>query len=149
MQGWGSELLLRQNADGNWGKGIYNPKWTSTTYTLLLLKHLGLSSANQQALRGCDNFFFRGLEKDGGLNLFKNLHYSETCINGMILSLLSYFRHPDPRIHSIAEFLLRQQMPDGGWNCDRIKGATHASFHTTISTLEGFAEYQRAFPEKQ
>jgi hypothetical protein len=39
-------------------------------------------------------------------------------------------------------------MPDGGWNCERIKGATHASFHTTISVLEGLAEYNLTFPEQ-
>ena len=46
------------------------------------------------------NFFFRGLEKDGGINLFKRMDYSETCVNGMLLSLLSYFRSPDERVHS-------------------------------------------------
>ena len=146
-QGWGAQLLARQATDGNWGGGIYSPKWKSTTYTLLLLRQLGLPPGNQEALRGCEKFFFRGLEKDGGINLFKSFHHSETCVNGMILALLSYFRYPDERIHSVAEFLLRDQMPDGGWNCERIKGATHASFHTTISVLEGLAEYGSTYPQ--
>jgi hypothetical protein len=144
--GWGAELLTRQGPDGHWGGGIYTPKWTSTTYTLLLLRQLGLPPGHVQALRGCDQFYFRGLEKDGGINFFKSLSYSETCINGMLLTLLSYFRHPDPRIHKLAEYLLREQMPDGGWNCRYRLGATHASFNTTISVLEGFYEYQRAYP---
>src|SRR3989475_6247529 len=33
-------------------------------------------------------------------------------------------------------------MPDGGWNCRRPDGATHASVHTTISVLEGLRLYQ-------
>ncbi len=148
-QGWGAQLLARQTADGNWGGGRYSPKWKSTTYTLLLLRQLGLPPGNQQALRGCENFFFRGLEKDGGLNFWKSFHHSETCINGMILSLLSYFHHPDERVHSVAEYLLRDQMPDGGWNCERLKGATHASFHTTISVLEGLSEYATTYPPAQ
>jgi hypothetical protein len=61
--------------------------------------------------------------------------------------LLSYFRLPDGRIHNIAEFLLKEQMRDGGWNCQRIHGATHASFHTTLSVLEGFAEYATTYPQ--
>jgi hypothetical protein len=145
--GWGAQLLTRQDADGNWGGGLYSPKWKSTTYTLLHLRQLGLPPGNEQALRGCEKFYFRGLEKDGGINLFKSFRHSETCVNGMILSLLSYFRFPDERIHSVAEFLLREQMPDGGWNCERIKGATHASFHTTISVLEGLTEYGSTYPQ--
>src|SRR6266581_7755477 len=33
-------------------------------------------------------------------------------------------------------------MPDGGWNCRRPYGATHASVHTTISALEGLRLYE-------
>jgi hypothetical protein len=138
--GWGKRLLAKQDADGNWGGGIYSPKWTSTTYTLLLLRDLGLPQENSQAQRACRNFFLRGLEHDGGINLFKSVDYSEMCVNGMILSLLSYFRSPDPRVRNVAEFVLSSQMPDGGWNCRQ--GATHASFHTTVSVLEGLREYR-------
>lgn len=145
--GWGQAILARQNADGHWGGGVYNPKWTSTTYSLLMLRHLGLPADNPQAQLGCEKFFFRGLEKDGGINFFKSMSTSETCINGMLLALLSYFRYPDQRLHSIVEFLLHEQMTDGGWNCQSIHGATHSSFHTTISVLEGFAEYHQAYPE--
>jgi len=145
-EGWGARLLACQSADGIWGGGIYSPKWISTNYTLLLLRHLGLSPENPQARRACEHFLFRGFEKDGGINLFKSLHYSEICINGMILTLLSYFHFPDKRVHDVLEFLLKEQMTDGGWNCQHIHGATHASFHTTISVLEGLAEYKRTYP---
>ncbi len=64
----------------------------------------------------------------------------------MLLSSLAFFRSPDKRIHSVAEFLLREQMRDGGWNWERINGATHGSFHTTISVLEGFHEYASFYP---
>ncbi len=146
--GWGKRLLAKQDPDGNWGGGIYSPKWTSTTYTLLLLRDLGLPNDNEQAQRACRNFLFRGLCPDGGINLFKSIDYSELCVNGMLLSLLSYFRSPDPRVHSVAEFLLRQQMRDGGWNCRVVRGATHASFHTTISVLEGLREYAACFGDE-
>jgi hypothetical protein len=41
----------------------------------------------------------------------------------------------------VARFLLHEQMPDGGWNCEWRNGATHASFNTTIIVLEGLADY--------
>jgi hypothetical protein len=33
-------------------------------------------------------------------------------------------------------------MADGGWNCQRPQGATHASVHTTISVLEGLRHFE-------
>src|SRR5262249_28015726 len=56
--------------------------------------------------------------------------------------ILSYFEHEDDRVDIIADYLLKQQMPDGGWNCRRDLGATHASVHTTISVLEGLRLYE-------
>jgi hypothetical protein len=147
-EGWGAQLLARQDPDGKWAGGVYSPKWISTTYTLLLLRQMGLPFENPQARRACEHFWSRGLYQDGGINLFRSIDYSETCVNGMLLALLCYFRHPDERIHSVADYLLGQQMEDGGWNCERIKGATHGSFHTTISVLEGLAEYRHAFPQR-
>ena len=58
---------------------------------------------------------------------------SETCITGMVLSILSHFRLDDSRLEIIANHLLKAEMTDGGWNCRRDLGATHASMHTTIS----------------
>jgi hypothetical protein len=59
----------------------------------------------------------------------------------MVLSILSYFEYDDPRLVTIVAHLLDQQMPDGGWNCRRAGGATHASVNTTISVLEGLRFY--------
>ncbi len=64
-----------------------------------------------------------------------------------LLSMLCYFRFQDDRIFRMVEYLLSEQMPDYGWNCERYKGATHSSFHTTISVLEGLWEYEQAFPD--
>jgi hypothetical protein len=60
----------------------------------------------------------------------------------MVLSLLSHFEYDDPRLETIAQHLLEQQMPDGGWNCRRADGATHSSVNTTISVLEGLKLYE-------
>lgn len=60
----------------------------------------------------------------------------------MAMSLLSYFQYDDARLDGIAEYLLAQQMDDGGWNCRSDKGATHSSVHTSISVLEGLRHYE-------
>jgi len=48
----------------------------------------------------------------------------------------------DPRLERLAGYLAEAQMADGGWNCRATPGyggATHGSFHTTISALEALA----------
>jgi hypothetical protein len=141
LEGWGAQLLALQDPQGTWGGGLYNPKWTSTTYTMLLLRDFGLPPSNRQARRACALLLDNGLRPDGGVN-FGPYPQSETCITGMTLSIVSYFQYDDARLDTIAGNLLEQQMPDGGWNCRRPRGATHASVHTTISALEGLRLYE-------
>lgn len=149
-EGWGKRLLDLQDSSGLWGGGIYGPKWISTTYTMLTLRLLGLQTNHPQAKQACKLFLDQGFYTDGGINFFSySLKYSETCVTSMILAMLAYFRYPDERIHAIASFVVGEQMSDGGWNCESPKGATHSSFHTTISALEGLYEYECLFPEKK
>ena len=62
----------------------------------------------------------------------------EKCVNGMLLSVATYFDVVDRRIDAIAEMLLRSRVDDGAWNCNDYQGHTHhSSFNTTISVLEG------------
>jgi hypothetical protein len=146
-EGWGAVLLEKQGPGGTWAPGqstddgLYHPKWTSTTYTLMLLRDFGLPATNEPVRRAFPRLLDDGLQRDGGLN-YGWRGRSETCITGMVLSLLSYFEHDDERIDLLADYLLQQQMPDGGWNCRLDLGATHASVHTTISVLEGFRHYE-------
>ena len=143
--GWGARLLAEQDAEGTWAGGLYSPKWTSTTYTMLLLRDFGLPAGNRQARRACKLLLEQGLQPDGGINYgtwAKWTGCSETCVTGMVASILSYFKHDDERLDTIASHLLEEQMSDGGWNCRRPRGATHASVNTTISVLEGLRLYE-------
>jgi hypothetical protein len=144
--GWGARLLSRQEPSGQWGGGIYTPKWTSTTYTMVLLRSLGLPAGHPQALKACELLLDRGFYRDGGFNCWGSYNYSETCVTGMLLAVAAYFRSADDRAHAFAEHLLKQQMRDGGWNCQSYRGATHSSVHTTILVLEGLLEYERFQP---
>ena len=108
---------------------------------MLLLRDLGLPPGNAQAASACALLLDRGFYHDGGVGF--GWGRSETCVTGMVLSILAYFRLNDDRLDRIAEHLLERQMTDGGWNCRRPFGAVHASVHTTISVLEGLADYER------
>jgi len=143
--GWGARLLALQDRDGQWAQGLYSPKWTSTTYTLLLLHWLGLPRGNAQALLGCRRVWDGATFYNGGLNLAKTVHEPETCITAMLTLAASSFGLADARIDAAVQWLLTQQLHDGGWNCESIRtGSRHGSFHTSISTLDALLEYQRS-----
>lgn len=148
QQGWGKRLLDRQDTVGTWAGGLYSPKWISTTYTMLLLRRLGLSPTHPRARAACRLLLEKGLKEDGGICFSPAWEHSETCETGMVLSVLAYFRYPDERVDRLVEHLLVQQMADGGWNCQSYRGARHSSFHTSICVLEGLLEYQRLYPRR-
>ena len=47
-EGWGARFLSYRKIDGHWGKSFYQPKWTSTHYTALDLKNLGIAPDNEE-----------------------------------------------------------------------------------------------------
>jgi hypothetical protein len=145
--GWGARLLERQDAEGTWSRSLYGrPKWTCTTYTLLLLRDMGLSQDCAAAARGCQVLLDRGIESGlaprGKSKRLASLQRTDTCVMGMWLSLGAYFKLDDGKLDAMTEYLLGEQMPDGGWNCRKNRGAVHGSLHTTISVLEGLQDVQ-------
>lgn len=139
-EGWGARLLELQSGDGNWGGGAYSPKWISTTYTLLLLRHLGIDPGDERVRVATDRV--REKVRMGRQDLPFFEYVGETCISGMALALNSYFREAEG---ARVEWFLENQKADGGWNCE--VGSTRSSFNTTISVLEGLLEYERADDE--
>lgn len=144
-QGWGARLLALQGEDGRWAGALYSPKWTSTTYTLLLLERLGLPSGDPQARRGCEVLWDAARCAAGGLDLSVTLGRPETCVTGMLTLLAARFGDLDDRVDAAVGFLLAQQLPDGGWNCETVRrGSRHGSFHTSITALEALTAYAAA-----
>ncbi len=145
-EGWGARLVALQAPDGRWGGKPWSHDWTDTFHVLELLRRLGLDPASEQARRAvglvrehvtwrddafetpwADNRFFEG--------------EVEPCINGNVVATGSYF---GVDMAPLVERLLREQLPDGGWNCEVENGATVSSFGTTINVLEGLLEHERA-----
>jgi hypothetical protein len=143
-EGWGLRFLKRQKRSGHWGISFYQPKWTSTHYTLLDLKTIGLSPANKAAQKSASLVLNEPLGAHGGINLAHSLLNSDVCVNGMALSYCSWFLPRDRRLHIIVDYLLDTQMADGGWNCRYLNpDTTHSSLHSTLSVLEGLLEFRR------
>lgn len=140
--GWGRTYISLRNKDGHWGRGFYQPKWTSTHYTLLDLKDLSISPRCTAATETVQIILASEKGIDGGLNPSGTIKSSDVCINGMALNYCSYFKAKPEQLKSIIDFLLSQHMADGGFNCrSNRSGAHHSSLHTTLSVLEGIHEY--------
>jgi len=143
-EGFGKKLLSLRLKNGHWGRGFYQPKWTSTHYTLLDLKNLSISNNCKPIKQTIDLILKHNKNKnDGGIHPIGTVKNSDVCINGMALNYLSYFKTDAKDLESIVDFILSMQMKDGGFNCNlnRKGGARHSSLHTTISVLEGIREY--------
>lgn len=139
--GWGRQLLDRQDPAGTWAGGLYGPKWTSTTYTLLLLRWCGLPPGTPAALRAVELLWEGARYYDGGLTPARSIDAPEACVTSMYVALAHYFGYQDPRVEAAVGWLLENQLQDGGWNCQTVRfGDRHSSFHTSISALEALAE---------
>jgi hypothetical protein len=136
--GWGARLLALQDSDGAWGGGTYAPAWTSTMWTLMLLRNLGLDPESDQARTAVPRVRDLRWEYDPNLRFFEG--EVEPCINGKAVAIGAYFGED---VRSIVERLLGEQMADGGWNCEQENGSTRGSFNTTMDVLEGLLEYER------
>ncbi|HEX6287047.1 MAG TPA: squalene cyclase, partial [Acidimicrobiia bacterium] len=106
-EGWGSRLLAAQTPDGMWGGGAYSPKWISTTYSLLLLRHFEPDPSDERVVDAVDRVR-HGVDMRGPF-----FEYSrEMCITGMVLALRSYF-FADPSDPPQVGYVTENQRDDG------------------------------------
>jgi hypothetical protein len=150
-EGWGARLLALQQDDGSWAGTAWNRGFDSTMHVLTLLRELGLDPASEEARRAVarvrEGVRWRGWDEDGtwrgedfvGAPYF--IGEVEPCINGQVAASGAYF---GADVRHIVERLLREQLPDGGWNCEAENGSTRSSFDTTICVLEALFEVERA-----
>jgi hypothetical protein len=144
-KGVGAQLLALQAADGRWGGAAWNRGWNSTMHVLWLLRHLGLDPGSAQARRAVglvrDHVTWKGCgppECDGNRFFAGEV---EPCINGQVAAAGAWFGQD---VRGIVDRLLREQLSDGGWNCEAPERSTRSSFNTTICVLEALLEHERA-----
>ena len=81
-----------------------------------------------------------GLRNDGEFALWPSGR-PDVCVTAMMLTMAN---EADVNMPGTPHHLVTQQMPDGGWNCR--KDATHASFHTTLSTWRRWHRWRVMIP---
>jgi hypothetical protein len=143
-EGDGAALLAARGPDGHWGRGFYQPKWTSSHYTLLELRNLGLAPGHPAARETVALILDHHKSRDGGLDPRVTVRRSDACVNGMALNYAAYFGASEESLASVVDCLLSGQIADGGFNCRRGPEVRHSSMHTTLSVLEGITSYQAA-----
>jgi hypothetical protein len=145
-KGWGAKLLALQSPAGTWGEPQKDPGLLITLYSLVVLMDLGLDPDSKEAQKAIDR-----VDKRLRFKWHDNRRFfdgeTEPCINGRILAVGAYFKRPNG---ALARQLLREQLEDGGWNCEAVEPSAkrplsrRSSVHTTICVLEGLLAYERA-----
>ncbi|MCF3639701.1 squalene cyclase [Rhizobium sp. TRM95111] len=150
-EGWGADLLSRQDADGQWAGGAFMPAdyteekwrelgqaWTATCFSLQQLHEYGLDPASERAHRTVDLIGRNSRWDEGGQPFWEG--EVEECINARTVTAGVYFCVD---VSPIVRRLLGERQPDGGWNCERCNGSHRSSFHTTINVLEALLAYEQ------
>jgi len=113
--------------------------WTETTWTLNSLREWGLDAGVLRERRTAEllaencRWEYEGRPYwDGEVDCCIN---AWTVANGVWL---------DMPIDELADWFVRHQLPDGGWNCEWIEGSTRSSFHSTLNSLKGLLAYEIA-----
>lgn len=144
QEGFGKGFLEARNPSGHWGAGFYQPKWVSSHYTLLDLRYLEMEAVApiQETIRQ----ILRESRERNTILASAAFPTGDVCVNGMFLNYASFFQTPEAELIPVLDYLLGSVMPDGGFNCDLGKSSApcHSSMHSTISVLEGLAEFRRA-----
>lgn len=105
---WGAKFLSVRKDNGHWGLGFYQPKWTSTNYTLLDLKNLSISPNIDSVRETISKIINENKGSDGGINPAGSVKESDVCINGMFLNYATYFIADEDGLKTIVDFIIDQ-----------------------------------------
>ena len=149
-EGFGADLLARQDTDGQWAGGAFFPAdfdfegpeaaegagqpWTATTWTLNSLREWGLDSAvldgTAELLAANSRWEYDDLPYWGG--------EVDCCINAWTVSNGLWL---GADIGGIVDWFVEHRLPDGGWNCEWVEGSTRSSYHSTLNVLTALLDY--------
>jgi len=147
-EGFGARLLALQDDDGQWAGGAFFPAgfdgaddpgqpWTATTWTLNSLREWGVDAAvlgdTAERLARNSRWEYDGSAYWGG--------EVDCCINSWTLSNGLWL---GADVDGLVDWFLEHRLDDGGWNCEWVSGSHRSSFHSTLNSLKGLLDYERA-----
>ena len=118
-KGWAAEVLAKQNPDAWWvsEESLYQPKYLSTNWMLLILSDLGLTKEDPRIAKACDLWIRRLAAADGGFAP-SGAEKGHLCTTGNTARALVRFGYADhPKVLSAFEWLAENRDKKGGWSC--------------------------------
>ena len=142
-EGFGAQLLARQDPDGQWAGGAHFPAdfdgndpqpWTATSWSLMALREWGVDAT---ALRPDT----AGLLERHARWEYEDLPFwdgeVDACINSFTLASGAWL---GADVSGIRDWFVEHRLPDGGWNCEWVEGSTRSSFHSTLNSVIGILD---------
>ena len=141
------KILSERDESGRIPRHAYE-KWSGAHWILSLLAELDyptkdpvLLPLREQAL----DWIFSDEVRVKDTPKIKGLYRRHASQEGNLITYLIKLDLDDEQIHRLTDFLLEYQWPDGGWNCDKKKGAHTSSFVESIIPLRGLISYQKKY----
>src|SRR5213083_815368 len=144
-------MIGTQRSKGMWSRKEtgYRLKWTSAVGPLALLGEM-YAPPDPSISSECERFLDLHQTETGAFacpsKVEESKRWDEPCLTGnMIRTLIKFDYSNDPRVQRAIDWLPKDQLEDGGWNCDHPeKKVKHSSFMSTIEPLWAYSEIPRA-----
>ena len=163
---WAEAILEGQQSDGSWPRGkTSRPTLAATAQRLTALAEIGMPADDPRVSTACELLLERAeLPGEGFCGRQTKPRTPHECGQGGMLFLFNHFGYgADKRVKAAADWLLANQMLDGGWNCahhpkgrlqpDGVIRMDHecsldrphhkSSLFTTMAVLKGLAATRR------
>jgi len=153
--GWAARILGEQKESTYWDnpETCYVPKYASCILKLIVLADLGVSGEDQRIKNSIEHFFGLHNVETGGFALRpkgSEKFDPHVCTTGnMVRTLAKFGLADDDRVGKAIDWLLSQQLADGGWNCYAVWGGKHGSFKATIEPLWALSELLQNNPRAE
>ncbi len=144
--GWAAGILSKQREGVYWDnqESCYVPKYASCVWQLIVLADLGVKPEDPRVRNCVEHFFEIHNVEEGGFSLRPRgaeKFGPHVCMTGnMVRTLVKLGYLKDDRVEKAMQWLIREQLPDGGWNCYTQWGGKHSSFKATIEPLWALSE---------
>lgn len=144
--GWAKDILEKQTPRESWinKASLWQPKYVSAFWTLLILSDLGLTKEEPRIDKACQVWMGLYATQDGGFSAFSRKE-GHLCITGNMARALVKFGYEDhPKVRRAFQWFVKNQSNRGGgwscWNFGRRLGGRNLD---SWEPLSAFAVYPR------